>query len=135
MIGHEKTSDLKKAEWGGVRGRKTKTENSNQTIGYFGPPFSTRDFPEIVNFFDWLNSKNINFKKKIISRIDRDELRSLENKYLDKIKNDKIDMTSFLNLCLKNEILSLNVKKFNSYWFEVDTKSDHKFTEKEIRKW
>ena len=97
---------------------KTKTENSNQTIGYFGPPFSTRDFPEIVNFFDWLNSKNINFKKKIISRIDRDELRSLENKYLDKIKNDKnfeliggfLERNNLANELLEIDVLLLPFK-------------------------
>ena len=96
--------------WGGFM--KTKTENSNQTIGYFGPPFSTRDFPEIVNFFDWLNSKNINFKKKIISRIDRNELKLLENKYLDKIKNDKnFELISgFLERNdLANELLEIDV--------------------------
>lgn len=52
-----------------------------------------------------------------------------------KLKNKKIDMTSFLNLCVKNKILSLNIKKCKYYWYEIDTISDHKFAESEIKKW
>ena len=52
-----------------------------------------------------------------------------------KINNKKIDMTSFLNLCVKNKILSLNIKKYKDYWYEIDTISDHKFAETEILKW
>lgn len=52
-----------------------------------------------------------------------------------KQNNKKIDMTSFLNLCVKNKILSLNIKKYKDYWYEIDTISDHKFAETEILKW
>ena len=52
-----------------------------------------------------------------------------------KLNNEKIDMTSFLNLCVKNKIMSLNIEKYNDYWYEIDTISDHKFAEKEIMKW
>jgi len=52
-----------------------------------------------------------------------------------KLNNEKIDMTSFLNLCVKNKIMSLNIEKYNDYWYEIDTISDHKFAEKEIKKW
>jgi len=51
-----------------------------------------------------------------------------------KLNNEKIDMTSFLNLCVKNKIMSLNIEKYNDYWYEIDTISDHKFAEKEIKK-
>ena len=44
-------------------------------------------------------------------------------------------MTSFLNLCIKNKVVNLNVEKYNSYWYEIDTISDHRFAEKEIKKW
>ena len=44
-------------------------------------------------------------------------------------------MTTFLNLCLKNKILSIKTEKFNDYWFEIDTVLDHKFAEREIKKW
>lgn len=55
--------------------------------------------------------------------------------FFKKIKNDKIDMTSFLNLCIKNKIMSLKIQKYSNYWYEIDTVSDYKFAEKDIRKW
>ena len=51
------------------------------------------------------------------------------------IKNKKIDMTSFLNLCVKNNLISLETKKYKDYWYEIDTISDFKFAEKDIKKW
>ncbi len=56
-------------------------------------------------------------------------------KFFKKIKNNKIDMTSFLNLCLKNKIISIETKKYRDYWYEVDTISDFKYAEKDINKW
>jgi len=56
-------------------------------------------------------------------------------KFFKKIKNDKIDMTSFLNLCVKNKILSLNIKKYNNYWYEIDTISDYRFAKRDISRW
>ena len=44
-------------------------------------------------------------------------------------------MTSFLNLCVSNKIISLKIKKYSDYWYEIDTISDHKFAEKDIKKW
>tara|TARA_B100000989_G_scaffold21727_1_gene14252 strand:- start:18487 stop:19209 length:723 start_codon:yes stop_codon:yes gene_type:complete len=55
--------------------------------------------------------------------------------YFKKIKNKKIDMTSFLNLCIKDKIISLKVKKYKNYWYEIDTISDYKFAKKDIIKW
>ena len=55
--------------------------------------------------------------------------------FFKKVNNKKIDMTSFLNLCIKNKIFNLKVEKYKSYWYEIDTISDHKFTEKDIQKW
>ena len=56
-------------------------------------------------------------------------------KYFKKLKNNNIDMTTFLNLCVKNNIISLKIKKYKNYWYEIDTSSDHKFAEKNIKKW
>lgn len=55
--------------------------------------------------------------------------------FFKKLKNYKIDMTSFINLCVKNKIMSLNIKKYNNYWYEIDTISDYKFAKKDIKKW
>jgi len=62
---------------------------NQQTIGYFGPPFTTRYFDEIVNLFLWMRDKKFNFLKKIITRIERDELKNIEEKYLSKLKGDE----------------------------------------------
>ena len=55
--------------------------------------------------------------------------------FFNQLRDKKIDMTSFLNLCVKNKILSLKTEKYSDYWFEIDTVSDHKFAEREIKKW
>tara|TARA_B100001057_G_scaffold501091_1_gene620439 strand:- start:16533 stop:17255 length:723 start_codon:yes stop_codon:yes gene_type:complete len=56
-------------------------------------------------------------------------------KFFIKLNNKKIDMTSFLDLCIKNKIMTLTVEKYKSYWYEIDTISDHKFAEKDIKTW
>ena len=55
--------------------------------------------------------------------------------YFKNLNNKKIDMTSFLNLCIKNNILKISAEKYKSYWYEIDTSKDHSFAEKEIKKW
>ena len=55
--------------------------------------------------------------------------------FFHKLNNKKIDMTSFINLCIKNKIVSFKVEKYKSYWYEIDTISDHKFAERDIKKW
>ena len=55
--------------------------------------------------------------------------------FFKKIKNKKIDMTTFLNLCILNKIIRFKVEEYSSYWYEIDTISDHKFAEMEINKW
>ena len=44
-------------------------------------------------------------------------------------------MTSFLNLCIENKVIDLETKKYSDYWYEIDTISDHKFAEKDLKKW
>lgn len=54
--------------------------------------------------------------------------------FFKKIKNNKIDMTSFLNLCVKKKILSIKIEKYKKYWYEIDTISDYKFAQQELKK-
>jgi choline kinase len=56
-------------------------------------------------------------------------------KYFNKLGNKKIDMTSFLNLCIQNKIINIETKKYSDYWYEIDTISDHKFAKKDLKKW
>ena len=54
--------------------------------------------------------------------------------YFKKLKNKKIDMTSFVNLAIQKKILKLNAVKTGLYWFEIDNKRDLRFAAKELRK-
>ena len=50
-----------------------------------------------------------------------------------KIKNPKIDMTNFLNNSIKYCKLRLKIKKYKSYWFEIDNKKDLTISSKELK--
>ena len=49
-----------------------------------------------------------------------------------KINDHKIDLTSFINLALKNKIIKLNTSITNKNWFELDNLKDIKYTEKQL---
>jgi choline kinase len=49
-----------------------------------------------------------------------------------KINNQRIDLTSFINLALKNRIIKFNISTTSKYWFELDNLKDIKYTEKQI---
>ena len=55
--------------------------------------------------------------------------------FFKKIKNNKIDMTSFLNLCIKEKILKINIARSKDYWYEIDTVKDYMYAQKQIKKW
>ena len=55
-------------------------------------------------------------------------------KFFRKIKNHKIDMTTFINTAIKNNKLKLKVKKYKSYWYEIDNERDLISTSKDLRK-
>ncbi|WP_440681209.1 NTP transferase domain-containing protein [Candidatus Pelagibacter sp. HIMB1623] len=106
-------------------------------------------FSKVVNDAENLITKN-NKLIEIGSKIDKNNLPKYQfmgilklkkdsffrcYNFFKKLNNKKIDMTSFLNLCIKKNIISLEVKKYKNYWYEVDTSSDHSFTEKDIKQW
>lgn len=51
-------------------------------------------------------------------------------RYFKTLDNNKIDMTSFLNIAIKNKIINLSFFTTSRYWFEVDDVKDKKITEK-----
>lgn len=55
-------------------------------------------------------------------------------KFFQKNLDPKIDMTNFLNLCLKKKILNINCKNYKSWWFEIDNGKDIKVSSKLIKK-
>ena len=84
---------------------------SKITVGYFGPPYLTRSFDDVVKFFVWLNKKNQKIYQKLITRIDRDDLREVEKLYASKLNKKKCKIVSgFLNRDeLLEELLEINV--------------------------
>jgi len=54
------------------------------------------------------------------------------NLFYKKIKSPKIDMTNFLNLCIKKNILSMKTAIYSSMWHEIDHHNDIKLAEKEL---
>jgi hypothetical protein len=42
-------------------------------------------------------------------------------------------MTSFLNLAIKNCNLNFKIKKYRSFWYEIDNKKDLVITSKELK--
>jgi len=57
---------------------------------------------------------------------------NLLKSYYMKINNKKIDMTSFLNLCISKNILKMKVKKYSSFWHEIDNLKDIIIAKKEL---
>jgi glycosyltransferase involved in cell wall biosynthesis len=63
-------------------------------LGYFGPPYLTRHFDSVVDFFVWLNNNSFEYKTKLVTRIDKDSLNHVENKYLSKLCLDTSSIVS-----------------------------------------
>jgi hypothetical protein len=66
----------------------------------------------------------------IIKLVSKDFLKL--KKFFKKINNNKIDMTSFLNLALIKKIIKLYPLYTSKFWYEIDSGKDIKFTSKEI---
>jgi len=97
--------------WGNIK-QDRKNKKNKKTIGYFGPPFLTRSFDDIINFFSWLNNNGYMYNKKIITRIEREELKNIADIYLSKINHDKSlkVVKGFLNRdALAKELLDIDV--------------------------
>ena len=54
-------------------------------------------------------------------------------KYYHRLNDNKIDMTSFLNNALKQKKIDFIIKKYKSYWYEIDTAKDIKIAKKAIK--
>lgn len=56
-------------------------------------------------------------------------------KFFKKNCSDNIDMTTFINLAIKKNIVSLKVSFTKKYWFEIDNETDIKITRKYLKRW
>lgn len=52
--------------------------------------------------------------------------------YYKKVDNKKIDMTTFLNLCLERKIISIKAQNYYGMWHEIDNFKDIKLAEEEL---
>ena len=50
-----------------------------------------------------------------------------------KIKNQRIDMTSFLNLAIHNQVIDIFYQSTNDFWLEIDNKTDLNLAKKILR--
>jgi glycosyltransferase involved in cell wall biosynthesis len=73
----------------GENNSSCKIKSDKVVVGYLGPPYTTRFFDEVIDFFKWLGRLDCSIKKKVITRIERDELKNIEQKYFSKLENDK----------------------------------------------
>lgn len=53
--------------------------------------------------------------------------------YYKKIKDKKIDLTTFLNSAIKNKVIQINFISVKSYWTEIDTINDYISCKKNIK--
>jgi choline kinase len=53
-------------------------------------------------------------------------------KFFKKIKNTKIDFTSFLDRAIKSKIIKVKAVFTSKFWYEIDNLADIKFTEKNL---
>ena len=56
------------------------------------------------------------------------------NIFFKKIKNNKIDLTNFLNMAISKKIIKLRGIKTNKYWFEIDVAKDIAVAKQELYK-
>ena len=57
----------------------------------------------------------------------------LLKKFFIEINKPNIDMTTFLNLSIKKFHLNFKIRKYKSYWYEIDNKKDLRIASKELK--
>ena len=78
--------------WGGIKPHKRK--KNTVTLGYFGPPYSTRCYDKVVDFFAWIEKKDFGYNKKIITRIEKEDLLNKQNSFHVKFQEANIELVS-----------------------------------------
>jgi glycosyltransferase involved in cell wall biosynthesis len=75
-------------------GNKRISVDKKLTIGYFGPPYLTRYFDRVIDFFVWIEKANNNYKTKLVTRMDERSLKNIQNKYTKKLCTDNSTVVS-----------------------------------------
>ena len=55
------------------------------------------------------------------------------NSFYKKQRDNKIDLTSLLNIAIKKKVIDINFISSTSYWAEIDTLQDYKACKKNIK--
>ncbi len=77
----------------------------------------------IISIGTKINKKLPKYQFMGLIRINYKNLKKVKMFYL-KIKNKKVDFTSFINSLIKNKILNFKFKETKKYWFEIDNRKD-----------
>ena len=78
---------------------------------------------EIVSIGGKIKNKLPKYQFMGLIRINYKNLKKVKIFY-DKIKNKKIDFTSFINLLIKHKIIRFKFKETKKLWFEIDNNRD-----------
>ena len=78
--------------WGGIKPHKR--QKNTVTLGYFGPPYSTRCYDKVVDFFTWIEKKDFGYNKKIITRIEKEDLLNKQKSFHEKFQEANIELVS-----------------------------------------
>ena len=118
MISFNKNHLLLKSNW-----RKVwRLRMSEQKLKLDAEDLKTKK-NEIVSIGGKIKNKLPKYQFMGLIRINYKNLKKVKIFY-DKIRNKKIDFTSFINQLIKNKIIRFKFKETKKLWFEIDNKRD-----------
>lgn len=128
MISFNKNHLLLKSNW-----RKVwRLRMSEQKLKLDAEDLKTKK-NEIVSIGGKIKNKLPKYQFMGLIRINYKSLKKVKIFY-DKIRNKKIDFTSFINQLIKNKIIRFKFKETKKLWFEIDNKRDLLVAKKYFRK-
>lgn len=111
MIDTKRYYPFQEDNWGGAN-KTVSVDTKELTVGYFGPPYITRYFDKVIDFFNWTDINGFKYTKKIITRLERTELAKKEEHYLKPFieRSDYNLVSGFLDReDLANELMQVDV--------------------------
>ena len=78
----------------------------------------------LISIGNKIKNKFPKFQFMGLIKLTKDDYNKLKDFYIININNKKIDLTTFLNEAIKNNIIDIKISKTSKYWYEVDTIKD-----------